>query len=296
MASNIEKSYQERILKVLIYIQNNLDGDLSLEALSSIACFSAYHFHRIFTANTGESIKSYIRRLRLNRATRDLSFTNKSISQIAERAGYDTQQSFHRAFKEAFDVTPKTFREKSKSQFAQSESTALSPSVSDAKNYTVNLVQIDPIPVIFLRHVGPYQNLLNVWMKMTAEVGMDIIFAPERKKIGIAYDSTDITPEDKLRYDACISAEGVDIKPKGDLGSQTIAGGHYAVITHQGSLETIEETYLYLFSVWLPNSGYEPGDSPNFMLHRNLPFQTPNDQLLTDIYLPLKNIKKGRSF
>ena len=77
-------------------------------------------------------------------------------------------------------------------------------------------------------------------------------------------------------------------KAKGKIGSQTLHGGKYAVITHHGAIETIESTYRILFGVWLPQSGYEPADYPNFMHHRKLPFQTAAKSLVTDIYLPLR--------
>lgn len=103
--------YQSRISKVLDYIEKNLDGELSLELLATIAFFSPFHFHRIFTTHTGESIKSYIRRLRLARAKQELTSSNLSIQKIAKRAGYHSQQSFHRAFKEYFKKTPKALRD-----------------------------------------------------------------------------------------------------------------------------------------------------------------------------------------
>lgn len=293
MTANIDQSYQERILKVLIYIQNNLDADLSLENLAEIAHFSPYHFHRIFTAHTGESIKSYIRRLRLERARRDLMYTEKAIIRIAERAGYDTQQSFHRAFKEAFNETPKAYRKKFKTELETLANQTLStPTLNAAKTIapkTVKIVTIEPIPVIFVRQIGSYEKIIETWLQLASAVSLDKIFSSDTQKIGIAYDSPDITPTEKLRYDACISTSGLEhIATKGKLGKQTIHGGKYAVITHHGSLQTIEKTYEYLFGIWLPQSGYEPADYPNFMLHRTLPMQTQEELLETDIYLPLR--------
>ncbi len=60
----INQNYQKRILKTLVYIQHHLNEELSLEKLSAIANFSSFHFHRLFMAYTGESLQSYIRRLR----------------------------------------------------------------------------------------------------------------------------------------------------------------------------------------------------------------------------------------
>ena len=55
--------YKERILRVLVHIQKNLDAELSLDNLAKIAHFSPYHFHRIFTGMVGESLKEHVRRL-----------------------------------------------------------------------------------------------------------------------------------------------------------------------------------------------------------------------------------------
>jgi AraC family transcriptional regulator len=286
MTANIDQTYQQRILNVLIYIQNNLDGELSLEELAQTAFFSPYHFHRIFSAYTGESIKSYVRRLRLERATRDLLFTELSLVQISERAGYDTQQSFHRAFKEAYLSTPTDFREKKQAVLTPE---LIQKKYPDAMMPEVSIVKIDPISVAFARHVGSYDNILNVWMLLAGEFGVKQLMSDAIQKISIPYDAKEITPEDKMRYDACIVLSAFpDFKANGKVGVQTIRGGKYAVITHKGPIESIEATYELLFGVWLAQSKYEPDDYPNFMMHRNTPYATKSESLLTDIYLPLK--------
>lgn len=285
MPTNIEQNYQERILKVLIYIQNNLDRTLSLEELAETAHFSPFHFHRIFTANTGESIKSYVRRLRLERATRDLSLTDLPLIQISERAGYDTQQSFHRAFKEAYSVTPKEFRDRASDSIA----TFQQEKKSNEEHPLVEVKTIEPITVAFARHIGSYKDVFQSWVKLIGGVGMDHVVSENTVKIGIPYDTAETTPENKIRYDACVTIDEIkNFKPKGHIGIQTLHGGKYAIITHHGPIDTIESTYQILFAVWLPQSGFEPADHPNFMLHRKMPFVTPEKILETDIYLPLK--------
>ena len=61
----------------------------------------------------------------------------------------------------------------------------------------------------------------------------------------------------------------------------------YAVVRHCGSLRDIDTIFRALYRIWLPDSDYEPIDSPSFSIHQNLPFQTPEDKLLTDVYLPV---------
>src|SRR3990167_10368700 len=141
--AELEKNYQERILKALVYIQNHLNDELSLEKLSAVANYSPFHFHRFFLAYTGEPLQSYVRRLRLERAAKDLAFKGSPISLIAENSGFQTVQSFHHAFKKMFNETPSVYRDK------QLEITKLVLSSDDHqlknKANIVSLKEIDPI-------------------------------------------------------------------------------------------------------------------------------------------------------
>ncbi len=104
-------NYAERVDKVISFIGKHLDEELSLDKLSSVACFSKYHFHRLFTAHTGLSLQQYIRWLRLKRAAHQLNVDKESpIIEIALNAGFETHESFTRAFKQICGVNPSDFR------------------------------------------------------------------------------------------------------------------------------------------------------------------------------------------
>jgi AraC family transcriptional regulator len=68
---------------------------------------------------------------------------------------------------------------------------------------------------------------------------------------------------------------------------QTIPGGRFAVTTHPGSYETLGETYTRFCGEWLPQSGLELLAAPALEFYRNSPQETPPEELLTDIYMPL---------
>src|SRR5262249_50256222 len=104
------EDYQARMLHVLAHIQKNLDGSLSLEELAAVAHFSSFHFHRIFRGLVGESVKEHVRRLRLERAAHRLRHTGQQITEIALDAGYQTLESFTRAFHRMFSQSPSEFR------------------------------------------------------------------------------------------------------------------------------------------------------------------------------------------
>src|SRR5579862_8933727 len=102
---------QHQLNKVIEFIGKHLDEELTLEQLSNIACFSKYHFHRLFTVYTGLSLQQYIRWLRLKRAAHQLIVDKElSIINIAINAGFESHEAFTRAFKQTCGMSPSKFR------------------------------------------------------------------------------------------------------------------------------------------------------------------------------------------
>lgn len=78
-----EEEYVRRILKVLIYIEENIDEDLTLKNVAKVACYSPFHFHRIFQSIVGETVLVYIKRLRMQAAAGKLRYTEQLVTEIA---------------------------------------------------------------------------------------------------------------------------------------------------------------------------------------------------------------------
>jgi AraC family transcriptional regulator len=113
MKKTTKDEYLQSIYKIIYYIEQNYNDDLTLEELSKIAGFSKYHFHRIFKSIVGENLSDYIRRVRLSSTTMKFK-TNLNITQIAQTSGYETNASFSKAFKNHFGITPKEFSKNAK--------------------------------------------------------------------------------------------------------------------------------------------------------------------------------------
>lgn len=93
------------------YIREHISEPLDRETLASVAGFSIPHFHRVFTAQVGESAANYVRRLRMERAGRKLRMGAVDITEVALAAGYDSHAAFSKAFKQQFGVSPSEFRQ-----------------------------------------------------------------------------------------------------------------------------------------------------------------------------------------
>jgi AraC family transcriptional regulator len=105
------RQYEECLNEVEQYIKDNINKPLNREVLAAVAGFSVPHFHRIFTAQKGENISAYIRRIRLERAGWKLRMGAVDITEVALAAGYDSHAAFGKAFKQQFGYSPSDFRE-----------------------------------------------------------------------------------------------------------------------------------------------------------------------------------------
>src|SRR5512141_301631 len=105
------RDYSERIEEVVKYIRAHISEPLDRETLAAVAGFSVPHFHRVFTAHTGESAISYVRRLRLERSGRKLRMGAVDITEVALAAGYDSHAAFSKAFRQQFGLSPSEFRQ-----------------------------------------------------------------------------------------------------------------------------------------------------------------------------------------
>ena len=109
--TQILQDYSDCIEDVMRYIHEHISEPLDRELLAGVAGFSVPHFHRVFTAQVGESAASYVRRLRMQRAGRKLRMGAVDITEVALAAGYDTHAAFSKAFKQHFGLSPSEFRQ-----------------------------------------------------------------------------------------------------------------------------------------------------------------------------------------
>ena len=292
MRPSTEKDYQERIARTLVHIQRNLEEELTLEQAAAVAAFSAFHFHRIFRGLVGEPFKEHVRRLRLERAAQRLKHQDESVTRLALDAGFETHEAFTRAFKTMFGLSPSDYRAGHKPAPESPSGTHYGgaggyhpPAYGDLP--PVEVKELPPLQIVFLRHAGAYDQVGATWARLMSWAGPRGLIGPGTRIIGISHDDPDVTPPDKLRYDAAFTVER-PVQPEGEIGVDELPGGKYAVVTHRGPYSRLGETYQRLFGGWLPRSGYEPRNSPAFEQYLNSPQNTKPEDLITLIHVPLE--------
>ena len=150
------------------------------------------------------------------------------------------------------------------------------------------ITSLESARVAFVRHVGPYTEVGPAWQQVYAWAGGRGLLGPDTRAFGLCHDDPDTTTPERLRYDACIVV-GPDVQAGDGVEVQDVAGGPYAVATHRGSYAKLGETYGGLMEEWLPANRFELAEErPALEIYRNDPQQTPEDELLTDVHVPVK--------
>jgi AraC family transcriptional regulator len=289
MNDTTAKAYAARFNKVLDYIESHLDESLPVEQLSQVANFSKFHFHRQFAEYTGVSVFRYIQLLRLKQASYKLAFERSTrIIDIALDTGFENPESFSRAFKNTFGQSPSGFRRHPDWENWHVRYRFQTP--ERKQTMQVDIVNFATTRIAALEHRGPVERLndsIGQFIDWRKASGLSPI--QSSRTFGIAYDNPDTTEPDKFRFDICgeVMAD-VPGNPQGVV-TKLIPGGRCARVRHLGSHTRLSESAIYpLYRDWLPQSGEELRDFPLYFHYVNLLPDTPEHELVTDVYLPLK--------
>jgi AraC family transcriptional regulator len=287
--------YHSRINRVIDYIENNISQDFTLDKLARIACFSKFHFNRIFSSLMKETLFNFIYRLRLERAASRLCFeVNKSITYIALECGFGSAASFSKAFKEHFHESPTMWRKrhnilfnqrksnlsKVKSNMGKAARSTLSYNKVNTKELAAfvkhNLIGTHVVNhpetwVIYVRNVGAYKQDIELFRKLNSMLfkwayARELVHFPETKYLVIAHDDPEITEESKQRISVCLTVPS-EVKTDGAVGTMKIPAGRYAHLEFVLRPIQIKQAWEWAYGIWLPDSGFVPDDRLSFELY-----------------------------
>lgn len=281
--------YQQRMVRVMDYIQQNFTRPLTLEELASVGCLSSHHFHRVFKEYVGETIHCHIRRLRLEKAARCLSYGEESISQIAVNCGFETASAFARSFRQCFHVTPGEYRKGRRSTQDMACVEWQGASEADIIKQLPQVRVMKPLWVCYVRRHGVYHEAAAAaWQSVMQHSWQRGIADKVICSLGITYDDPTITDEAKIRYEACFGLPQ-PIESSGEMGVKQLEGGKYAVFTHMGPYHTTWKSYRYIYGQWLLENNIMLRDAPEYSRYLNHHTCRPDQSdLCTEIWVPIE--------
>jgi AraC-like DNA-binding protein/predicted transcriptional regulator YdeE len=259
--------YLQRVQQGIDYVEAHLATEIVLSDVAKAAGMSQWHFQRVFRALTNETLKTYIRSRRFAKALDQLLSTKLPILDIALAAGYDTQESFTRAFKLCFKLTPGQYRAfGSRSLFVKKveldadylrhiqRNVSLVPEV-----YEQRAMQLVAMRTLFYGIDSEKNNLAKklppLWASFLPRLGEVPHAVP-----GVCYGVVSPVREasDQLQYFAAIEVSQQAALPDG-MQALEVPASRYAKFGHQGPAQGIDNTVNYIYSSWLLSSGTTHG-------------------------------------
>jgi len=299
----MNEEYIKRINKVLKYIDDNLNKDLSLEKLSAIAYYSPFHLHRLFKAYTNETLNSFINRKRIEK-TASLLIHEKdiTITELALNYGFNSNSSFSRAFKKSYGVSPSEFKRLSTANYSkigkvESKNGQVRPTfeayicnINQHKNWIkmhakVETKEIAKLDLAFLTQIG-VSGLHNAFEKLIKWARPKGLFDnPGAKMARIYHDNFKITEPEKVRMSACVVLNE-PIEVSGEIGLTVIEKGKCIVGHFEIEPKDFEKSWNALF-VWMNESGHKKADRNPFEIFHNNFSEHPENKAIVDFYLPI---------
>ena len=157
----------ELITKALSYIKEDFSNSaLTIDSVAKQAGFSTDYFNRIFLAHTGFNVMEYVRMTRLKKAAILLRGTDRDVLGISLDCGYESPESFCRAFRKQYGKSPVEYRE----HYSKTE-----PTYGEFYNDTVGARLTHEFPEF--RIVDPNEAIDSMLEKSALKYGMAAIDA-----------------------------------------------------------------------------------------------------------------------
>ena len=260
----------KHLTEAIDYIEDHLEGEISYEEAARIACCSVYYFQRVFSYVAGISLSEYIRRRRMTQAAFDIQRTNRRITDIGLKYGYDSPTAFNRAFQRVHNIPPVAAR------IAGSKLNAYPPirfsvSISGACPLTYRVTEKKAMRVVGIRiplvedMEENQRRVPEFWNSaINKNLLADIIGVSDREPEGILGITAYEGPGQIFYYIA--AATGV-AAPKGMLEYE-IPSARWVIFENEGPFkETVQNAFRQFYTEWLPFSGYEYVGLPDIEIY-----------------------------
>ena len=278
--------FARRFERVMHAVHADPGADWSLDQLADIAALSRFHFHRAFTAVTGETVAEAVRRVRMHRASYELTRSDATVAEIGRAVGYADAAAFGRAFRLHFGQTPAQFR-RSPRNLPPAAPNPLTPN-KELTMYPLSLSHEPDRRLLGLLHVGPYDRISESFDRLGPMAGAAGLYPHVRGLAAVYLDDPAAVAPERLRSYAGLIVEGVGPAPAG-FEDVALPGGTHAVLDFRGPYVGLAAAYAWLYGPWLAESGRVPADAPSWELYLNDPRDTRPEDLVTHLHLPLRD-------
>lgn len=261
----------ERMRKALEFIETHMEEEFDVNEVAKVACSSTFHFQKMFHMLTGVTVAEYARKRRLTLAAQEMAVSNAKVIDIALKYGYDTPESFSKAFRKVHGISPSAAREPGVSLKAYPR-LAFHISLKGDKDMDYKIVEKPAFAVIgkgirVTTCNGENNRIVPKFWSESHESGLcDRLgaFAGDMGMLGVCMEFEPALKE----FTYLIAVE----KPEGplpeDLTQKEIPAATWAIFESVGPMpDAIQKVWQRIYSEWFPATGYEHAGGPELEVY-----------------------------
>jgi len=280
------------VYESFVKIERNVKTDMNVFSLSKEFGFSLYYFSRLFKAITGVALKEYIMHRKMYSAYQDLLFTDKKIIEIAFDYGFNSHESFSRAFQKITGTNPSELRQ-SKLPMDISFIPQLTKESIENPEYRVmkepELIELSEFYLVgipFYHDIKQKNDLSEEWGNLIKNKGyIPYLKSPERY-YQMQYWFSDDDPETFCFFVALEVESPKDIPIQ--FTTKTIPQQNYLKFQHKGRSNEVGITYDFIYRTYLPETNYKLPHLFNFEYY-GPGFKGPyNEDSISEIFIPVE--------
>lgn len=260
-------SWIEALQRSIDYLENHLESDFKMEDAAAEANVSVFHFQRIFMVLTDMNVMEYVRRRRLTLAAEELALTGVRVIDVAFKYGYETPESFAKAFKRQHGMSPSEARS-SKKGFTSYNRLVISVQLKGALPMKVRIEEKEAFQIIGVKREFSCENGENtreipkMWQEVHQTGVNDELTKLNNGEVegmlGVCRMMD--TATNTLEYWIATAYEGNDVPARYER--LEIPAATYAVFEVVGPMpQAIQSMWEKIYSEWFPSSSYRPRGS-----------------------------------
>lgn len=268
-----------RMNRAIDYIEEHLTEEVDYAALAQITECSVSNFQRMFSFIVDEPLSEYIRNRRLTLAAFDIQQSGEKIVDLAFRYGYDSHDSFTRAFQRFHGVLPSQAR-KPGTRLKSRPRISFQITIKGDQQMNYQIEEWGPFTIMgFKQNVAvkqAFEVIPGIWQNAQRDGRMQRLFALwsqcDCRPAGLLGVCDGWNEEDQMDYYLAVTSCSAEAgqpaaKPKAalpeDMAALDFPAATWVIFNSDGPAPTLtQEVYKRFYTEWLPNSGYEPADLP----------------------------------
>lgn len=300
----MQEEYIKRINKILTFIDENLDTDLSLHTISKIAHYSPFHLHRLFKAITNETLNAYIIRKRIERTAMMLIHNKEySIAEIGERYGFKNDSTFSRTFKKIYGQSPTEFRKSNLGNFSKIGKVNSNNgkvnfiteeylcNIINLKNWIkmnakIEIIEMPKMNLAYVTQIG-VNGIDNAFQRILKwAIPKGILAKTDTNICRVFHDSFKVTDAAKVRMSIGILTSH-ELKVENEIELTKIEKGKNIVGHFIIEPNEFEKSWDSLF-IWMNENGYKKADRYPFEIYHNNFNEHPEKKCIVDLFIPIE--------